>query len=199
MPIARADLSKGTTTAGAAEFGAKQPQGSAGQAGSNRAVHSPVVRRRELAALLRALRVAAGMTIEQVAERLLCSPSKVSRMETGSRSITMRDIRDLCDLYRVDDAQRDYLAELARESRQQGWWQSYDVPHSAFIGLEADASSIDTFEGAIVPGLLQTADYARAVIGGTMSPSNPEGIEQRVAVRLKRQRILTRMTRLNCT
>jgi transcriptional regulator with XRE-family HTH domain len=144
-----------------------------------------------LSALLRSMRVEAGMTIEQVAERLLCSPSKVSRMETGQRSTTMRDIRDLCDLYRVDDAQRDYLADLARESRQRGWWQSYDVPHSAFIGLEADASSIATFECALVPGILQTADYARAVIAGTLADLSPEALEQRVAVRLKRQLLLT--------
>lgn len=130
------------------------------------------------------------MTIEQVAERLLCSSSKVSRMETGSRSVTMRDIRDICDLYGVAGTQRDYLAELARESRQQGWWQSYDVPYAAFIGLEADATSIDTFQGTLIPGLLQTADYARALIKTTPELS-PGLIEQGVTVQLKRQQLLT--------
>jgi transcriptional regulator with XRE-family HTH domain len=131
------------------------------------------------------------MTIEQVAERLLCSSSKVSRMETGSRSVTMRDIRDICDLYGVAGTQRDYLAELARESRQQGWWQSYDVSYAAFIGLEADATSIDTFQGTVIPGLLQTADYARALIKSNVPEFSPELIEQRVTVRLKRQQLLT--------
>jgi transcriptional regulator with XRE-family HTH domain len=192
MPVASADVQADVPDAGAVEHGADQPQGSAGQTGAGRtAHHSPVVRRRELAALLRALRAEAGMTIEQVAERLLCSPSKVSRMETGQRSVTMRDIRDLCDLYGVAGAQRDYLAELARESRQQGWWQSYDVPYAAFIGLEADATSINTFQGALIPGLLQTADYARAVIERTVPELSPEVIEQGVTVRLKRQQLLT--------
>jgi transcriptional regulator with XRE-family HTH domain len=192
MPVPSADVQADATDAGAVEHGADQPQGAASQTGAGRTTHhSPVVRRRELAALLRALRAEAGLTIEQVAERLLCSPIKVSRMETGQRSVTMRDIRDLCDLYGVAGAQRDYLAELARESRQQGWWQSYDVPYAAFIGLEADATSISTFQGALIPGLLQTADYARAVIGGTVPELSPELIEQGVTVRLKRQQLLT--------
>jgi transcriptional regulator with XRE-family HTH domain len=187
MPVAHADVQGDAPNAGAAE----QPRGPAGRTGAGRTTHhSPLVRRRELAALLRALRVEAGMTIEQVAERLLCSSSKVSRMETGSRSVTMRDIRDICDLYGVAGTQRDYLAELARESRQQGWWQSYDVPYAAFIGLEADATSIDTFQGTLIPGLLQTADYARALIKTTPELS-PELIEQGVTVRLKRQQLLT--------
>src|SRR5260370_37514308 len=107
------------------------------------------------------------MTIEEVAERLLCSPSKVSRMETGARSPTFRDIRDLCDLYNVADTQRQDLMELARESRKQGWWQSDDLPFATFIGLEADATSIDIFAASIIPCLLQTPDYTRAIIEST--------------------------------
>jgi len=178
-------------TGASTELAARQPQDLAGQQTPSRASPGPLIRRRELGALLRALRASAGMTIEQVAERLLCSPSKVSRMETGFRPVAARDVRDLCDLYQVDDAQREYLMELSREGRRQGWWQSYDVPYGTFIGLEADAIAIDTYHATIVPGLLQTADYARAVIKvGRLAPS-PEIIEQRVTLRLTRQRLLT--------
>ena len=76
--------------------------------------------------MLRALRLDRGFTVEQVAEHLLCSPSKVSRMETGQRGATPRDIRDLCELYGVSDAaERDRLVMLAKEGKQQGWWQSF--------------------------------------------------------------------------
>jgi transcriptional regulator with XRE-family HTH domain len=168
-----------------------EPPGVTSTQGQAKAAPGPLMRRRELSALLRQLRFNAGLTVEQVAERLLCSPSKVSRMETGFRTGTMRDIRDLCDLYGVTDrAQRDYLMELVRESRRQGWWQSYDVPFGTYIGLESDATSISVFHPTVIPGLLQTADYARAIMaGGSLSP---EAIEQHVAVRLRRQELLDR-------
>ena len=91
----------------------------------NRRAHSPVVRRRELGVLLRALRAEKGITVEQVAGHLMCSPAKVRRMESGFRSGTARDVRDLCELYGVTKAgERDHLMELARESKKQGWWQA---------------------------------------------------------------------------
>ncbi len=191
VPVTRDDTLSAVTDGAPVELAAKNPQDLADRKISSRPVHGPMVRRRELSALLRALRVGANMTIEEVAERLLCSPSKVSRMETGARSPTFRDIRDLCDLYGIADAQRQDLVELARESRQQGWWQSYDLPFATFIGLEADATSIDIFEASIIPGLLQTPDYARAIIEGTAPEPSPELIEQGVAVRVTRQRLLT--------
>lgn len=158
-----------------------------------RGVPGPLARRRELGARLRDLRFRAGLTIEQVAESLLCSPSKVSRMETGFRSGTLRDIRDLCDLYQVSDSsQREYLMELAREGRRQGWWQSHDLPFGfrTYVGLEADATFIRSYNATVVPGLLQTQDYARAVL--KEMPDRPsEWVEEQVAVRLRRQQILT--------
>jgi transcriptional regulator with XRE-family HTH domain len=173
------------------EAGPVSPPDATRAQGQAKASPSPAARRRELSALLRQLRLNAGLTIEQVAERLLCSPSKVSRMETGVRAGTMRDIRDLCDLYGVaDHAQRDYLTELVRESRKQGWWQSYGVLFGTYIGLESDASSISVFHATVVPGLLQTADYARAIL--TATRSGPEGIDQLVEVRLRRQELLNR-------
>jgi transcriptional regulator with XRE-family HTH domain len=154
---------------------------------------SPTLRRRELGALLRALRTEQGLTVEQVAEHLLCSPSKVSRMETGHRTATPRDVRDLCALYGVSDpGERDRMMQLARESRLQGWWQSYDLQYSTYVGLEAEAISIHCFQSAVIPGLLQTPDYARA--GHDVAiPRFPDAqIDHAIEAKLTRQRILTK-------
>jgi hypothetical protein len=133
------------------------------------------------------------MTIEQVADRLLCSPSKVSRMETGSRAATLRDVRDLCDLYEVTDpAERDRLARLATEGKQQGWWQPYELEFATYVGLEAEATTLIDFSCTIVPGLLQTPAYARAMHKTAVPEFAPERIEEYVEVRLTRQRLLTR-------
>jgi transcriptional regulator with XRE-family HTH domain len=156
-----------------------------------RPARGPEVRRRELAAQLRSLRSERGLTTEQVAGHLFCSVGKVSRMENGFRAGTVRDVRDLCELYKVSGAQRDYLMELARQSKQHGWWQDYDPPFATYIGLEADAASISSYHCVIVPGLLQTADYARAVMNAVRRGLNHEAIEQRVQIRLARQRVLT--------
>ena len=155
-------------------------------------VRSPTVRRRELGALLRALRNQNGLTVEQAAEQLLCSPSKVSRMETGHGAATPRDIRDLCDLYGItDQAERDRMMKLAREGKQQGWWQSYDLGYATYVGLEAEAVAISGFQSSVVHGLLQTADYARAGHEGAMPRLSPEQIEMQIEAKLTRQRILT--------
>jgi transcriptional regulator with XRE-family HTH domain len=148
---------------------------------------SPTVRRRELGALLRALRTQKGWTAEQVAGRLLISPSKVSRLETGQRGASARDIRDLCDLYEVDDEQRQHLMELAAESKQRAWWQPLGLPYSTYIGLEAEATSISDFGLGTMPGLLQTPDYARAVVRAAVPKWVPEVVEQRVEGRIARQ------------
>jgi transcriptional regulator with XRE-family HTH domain len=154
-------------------------------------VRSPTVRRRELGALLRKLRLEKGLTVEQAAERLLFSMSKLSRMETGHGVATARDIRDLCDLYGVtDQAERDHMSQLAREGKQQGWWQDYDLPYSTYVGLEAEAITIRDFQSSVVPGLLQTADYARAGHEGAMPRLSPEEIERRIEAKLTRQNLL---------
>lgn len=155
---------------------------------ARRSPGSPTVRRRELGAMLRALRTGRGLTVEQVAAELLCSPSKVSRMETGQRAVTPRDIRDLCDLYGVTEAaDRERLMTLAREGKQPGWWQSYDLDYATYVGLEQAAISMKVFHSAVVPGLLQTAGYTRALHQAGMPPLEPEIIEQRVQERLIRQ------------
>ncbi|MGD0064340.1 MAG: helix-turn-helix transcriptional regulator [Streptosporangiaceae bacterium] len=155
-------------------------------------VRSPTVRRRELGALLRALRNEKGLTVEQVATGLMCSPSKVSRMETGHGAATPRDIRDLCDLYEVtDQAERDRMMKLSHEGKQQGWWQSYDLESFAtYVGLEAEATELRYYQSTIVPGLLQTADYARAMLEVTIPRLSPKRINELLEVKMKRQLIL---------
>ena len=156
-------------------------------------VRSPTLRRRELGALLRARRQELGLTVEQVAERLEFSPSKVSRLETGQRGATARDVRDFCDLYGVSDGgERERLVNLAREGKQQGWWQSYDLDFSTYVDLEAAAVSTRYFLSVVIPGLLQTADYARAIHEAWVPEISPERIDELVRVRLMRQELLRR-------
>jgi transcriptional regulator with XRE-family HTH domain len=153
---------------------------------------SPVLRRRELGALLRSLRTEREMTVEQVAESLLCSPSKVSRLETGHRGASPRDIRDLCDLYQLDQAQREHLGRLATEGRGHGWWQPYGLPYETFVGLEAEAKRIRDYAPGLIPGLLQAPDYTRAIHEAAVPQLAPDVIEQRMEARLARQAVLTR-------
>jgi transcriptional regulator with XRE-family HTH domain len=154
-------------------------------------VRSPTVRRRELGALLRKLRTEKGLTVEQAAEQLMFSMSKLSRMETGHGVATPRDIRDICSLYEVTDkAERERMLKLAAEGKQAGWWQSYDLPYSTYVGLEAEATAISDFQSSVVPGLLQTADYARAGHEGAMPRLSSEEIERRIEAKLTRQALL---------
>lgn len=153
---------------------------------------SPIVRRRELGALLKALRTEKGWTAEQVAERLLVSPSKVSRLENGHRGASARDIRDLCNLYGVDDDERQRLLELARQGKQRAWWQPLGLPYSDYVGLEEAATSISDYGLGILPGLLQTPDYARAVVQAAVPKWVPEVVDQRVEGRMARQHVLVR-------
>jgi transcriptional regulator with XRE-family HTH domain len=152
---------------------------------------SPTLRRRELGALLRNLRTERCWTVEQVAERLDFSPSKVSRLENGLRGVSARDIKDLCDLYNVHGEQRQQFIDLAAEGKRSAWWQTRNLPHSTYVGLEASASSISDFGVGVVPGLLQTADYARTVLMAVYPRLTAEEVEQRVASRIERQRLLT--------
>ena len=154
-------------------------------------MHSPALRRLELGALLRALRNAKGLTVEQVADRLLCSPSKVSRMETG-QGATARDIRDLCELYGVADAaERDRLMTMAREGKRPARWQRYDLAYARYAELEEGALAISAFQSSVVHGLLHTADYARAQHESSMPRLDPDHIKLQIEAKLARQRILT--------
>jgi transcriptional regulator with XRE-family HTH domain len=156
-------------------------------------VRSPTVRRRELGALLRKLRTEKGLTVEQAAEQLMFSMSKLSRMETGHGAPSRRDIRDLCALYEVtDEGERKRMMNLAVEGRQAGWWQSYDLNQFAdYVGLEADAVSVKNYQSILIPGLLQTPGYARAVNEAVIPQPDPERLEEQTEVRLRRQERLT--------
>ncbi|MCX5437943.1 MULTISPECIES: helix-turn-helix transcriptional regulator [unclassified Streptomyces] len=150
---------------------------------------NPTVRRRRLGQELRRLRELKGMTAEEVAERLLVSQSKISRLENGRRSISQRDVRDLCGVYEVEDHRIvDSLMQMAKDSRQQGWWHSFgDIPYSVYIGLETDAASLRVYDPQVVPGLLQTRAYAETLITGALPETTPTDIDKRVQVRVRRQ------------
>jgi transcriptional regulator with XRE-family HTH domain len=156
-------------------------------------VRSPTIRRRELGAMLRALRQKQGLTVEQVAERLLCSPSKVSRMETGQRGATLRDVRDLARIYGLTDQDKiDNLMNLARAGKEQGWWQGYNLDFATYVGLEEAAVSLSFYMPMLIPGLLQTPGYVRALHEADIQNYTAERVDEAVEVRLKRQQILTR-------
>ncbi|MFF2201500.1 helix-turn-helix domain-containing protein [Streptomyces sp. NPDC058145] len=154
---------------------------------------NPTVRRRRLGQELRRLRELKGMTAEEVAERLLVSQSKISRLENGRRSISQRDVRDLCGVYEVEDQRIvDSLMEMARDSRQQGWWHTFgDIPYSVYIGLETDAESLRVYEPQLVTGLLQTRAYAEALVQGALPETSTAEIDKRVQVRMRRQERIT--------
>jgi transcriptional regulator with XRE-family HTH domain len=150
---------------------------------------SPTVRRRELGILLKSFRTARGWTVDQVAERLMVSSSKVSRLETGQRGASPRDIRDICRLYGVSEEQRQRLTDLAAEGKQHAWWQTFDLPYTTYIGLEAEATSIKDFGLGVIPGLLQVPGYARVVTQAAVSVPRrtPDTVERIVGSRIARQ------------
>ena len=152
----------------------------------------PTVRSRRVGTELRRLREAAGVTTAQTAELLSCSPAKISRIENGIVSVRVVDLRLLLDRYGDQDQEhRAYLERLARESNKHGWWQDYDdtIPpyYADFIGLETDASYIKTWEATIVPGLLQTPEYARAVMLANPAMISPDKLENFISIRHERQ------------
>lgn len=159
---------------------------------------NPTLRQRELGLRLRELRNSRGLTVEEVAEQLECSATKISRMETGARRTIPRDVRDLCHIYGVtDQAEVAQLMDLARQARQAGWWTQYsDLQLSPLIGLEQEAVAVTSFSMYFVPPLLQTADYARAIIGGIARGMDSRIVEERVEARIHRQQLLERETRL---
>jgi transcriptional regulator with XRE-family HTH domain len=158
----------------------------------------PAGPRRRLGAELRRLRTGKGLHLDAVADRLLCSTSKISRLETGKGVPKPADVRALMQLYDVTgDAERDMLMRLVRESRTEGWWESYtdgvaperfflDAP-GRYAALETDAVSLRSFDFGALHGLLQTADYTRAVLSAQLPHHSARAIEQLVELRLRRQ------------
>jgi transcriptional regulator with XRE-family HTH domain len=157
---------------------------------------NPTVRQRELGVRLRDLRVGRGLTVDEAAERLECSATKISRLETAARRAIPRDVRDLCQIYGVtDEAEVEELMDLARQGRQPGWWTQYsDLRLSPYIGLEQEASAITSFSMYYIPALLQTADYARAIIKAIAPKMDPKIVNERVEARIRRQQLLGKET-----
>jgi transcriptional regulator with XRE-family HTH domain len=157
----------------------------------------PTVRLRRLGMELRALREAAGLNSQQAAGALGCSQSKISRVENGKSPVSVRDVRDLLSLYDVsDEEQRERLLSLARESRQRGWWAEFGpwLPSGfdTYAGMEAATASVRAYQAQLVHGLLQTEDYARAVLRALRVEDTRESVEKLVEFRMARQAQLTR-------
>jgi transcriptional regulator with XRE-family HTH domain len=150
----------------------------------------PTLRRRRLGTELKKCREQAGLTQESVSRHFEWHAAKVTRIETARVAVTPRDVRDLLTLYGVPDGEyREVLVELARMSRQRTWWTDYrDIMRAGnFVGLEAEASSMRTWEPIVLPGLLQTEAYMRALLRTGRSTDSPASIDRRVSLRLKRQ------------
>jgi transcriptional regulator with XRE-family HTH domain len=155
------------------------------------AATNPTVRQRELGRRLRELRLEQGLTVEEVADKLLCSATKISRLETGARRPSLRDVRDLCDLYHVGQPTSDEFMELARGAREQGWWTRYeDLRLDPYLGLEQVAAAITSFTTFYLPALLQTEEYTREVIRKIAPKMEPAIYQQRVEARMRRQEVL---------
>lgn len=155
---------------------------------------SPTIKRRKLSQTLRQLRREAGFSVTEVGRRLEWDPSKVSRMERNEwRLPSVHDIRLLLDLYGItDENRREAMVTLARESRQRGWWEKYqDVFRSSLPDFESGASLIRTWEIVLIPGLLQTEGYIRALWRAARVPDETL-VDRRVQARLTRQEILFR-------
>jgi transcriptional regulator with XRE-family HTH domain len=156
------------------------------------------VRHRRLAAELRRLRSRAEITGDQVAEELGWSPSKVSRLEHGRTGFKVADVRSLLDLYGVPEPHRTELLSLAEDTRRKSWLESEsaNLPSAfgTYVSMENEAETIWNWEPHIVPGLLQTEDYARSIFEAwqTVITMSPAEIQRRVEIRLERQRLLER-------
>jgi transcriptional regulator with XRE-family HTH domain len=156
---------------------------------------APTARLRRLALELRQLREQAGLTHQQVTEATGLVPSTLFRLETAKARPQVRTLRTLLDVYRVREERREELEALLKAASEQTWLQPASGhlpgPYAAYIGFEQEATTLLNYESSFVPGLLQTEEYARAVIAGSAPSASEEEVEGRVAARLKRQELLT--------
>ncbi|GAA3088931.1 transcriptional regulator [Streptosporangium carneum] len=155
---------------------------------------SPTARHRRLMAELSRLREDSGLTRVQVAERIGSTDTTLWRYETGLTRPRPSDVSVLTEVYGVTGEARDSLIQMAREARQRGWWhrhrQALKPGFDSYIGLEAEASVVRTYEPLVVPGLMQTEPYARAVIEATAMTQAPSEVDEKVSVRISRQQLL---------
>ncbi|MEU4494771.1 helix-turn-helix transcriptional regulator [Streptomyces sp. NPDC023998] len=154
---------------------------------------SPTARRRRLAIELRKLREDHGFTCVHVGQELDWSSSKVNRMETGQGRVQPSDVDALCRFYGTSDELRELLKSLAKESKTKGWWhaQGDAVPawFSVYVGLEQAASTLRSYQGEFIPGLLQTPEYATELCRVSADQTDEE-IQRLVDVRMRRQELL---------
>lgn len=156
----------------------------------------PTMRSRKLGQRLRAIREERGLTLQKVARLLNRTPSSLSKLETGKRGIRRPALEHMLDRYELTDPdERQYLFDLASHATEKGWWHRYEGKLSPamldYISLEADAASICDFQLHLIPGLLQTDDYSRAVIASGISQGAAPDVEGLTAIRARRQQILT--------
>ena len=162
---------------------------------TSRGAKPPTVRLRRLAAELRRLRAEAELSREQVAAQTSVNEGTLYRLETARARPQRRTLLALLDLYGVSEAVRSDLLDLSKSADGQGWLRPYqsELPeeYAAYISFEAEARSVRNYESLFIPGLLQTEDYARAVITGTLPMASQPEVEQRVQARIERQELLT--------
>lgn len=152
-------------------------------------------RLKRLGSALRDLRAASELTADQVARSLGWSGSKVSRIENAKQLVSPSDVRRLLSLYEVGEDEIEKYATISRQARQRDWWHKYDdvLPEwfEGYLGLEAEAAKISTYESDLVPGLLQTEQYAAAVLAAFPLQTTPDEMERSVELRRARQARLT--------
>ena len=160
-----------------------------------------MIRRRQLARELRQLREAAGYSLEAAAVRLEWSASTLSRIENGQQSVDIHSVRGMLDLYDLGGDRAAYIQDLTRAARERGWWKAYGVDDRGYIPLEDEAKLLRSFNLAMVPGILQTRDYAMALFRTWTTPGlisawsppypSPETVQTALRARMYRQRRLT--------
>jgi len=150
------------------------------------------VGRRRLGSDLKKIREAAAITIEQVADRLECSSSKISRIENGHIGVSPRDVEAMLGFYGVTGERAEELLQVARDAREKGWWQAYgSVLVGTYVALEAAAVRIRAYEAQLVPGLLQIPSYTEQVMRGARPDIQPDVLKKRLEVRERRQLLLS--------
>ncbi|RBM06922.1 helix-turn-helix transcriptional regulator [Streptomyces sp. PT12] len=162
------------------------------------AMPGSTVPRRQLGRHLRELRTDARLTLRLAARKLEWSEAKMWRIESGLTSMRSHDVQTMCGIYGAPEETTKALVGLARESKARGWWHAFGdtIPEGfdVFSSLEGAASQMSIYRGDVVPGLLQTEEYARAIIRAAHSDADEEEIQRRVRLRMARQRLVTRVT-----
>lgn len=153
---------------------------------------APTMYQQKLGARVRSLRERLGLTVDEAAERLVWPPTRVQEIEAGTRRPTAEDLRNLVAHFKLDDRTATDLADLARKASEPGWWADYHDLGVPYIGFEEYASTITAYGIHYLPALLQTSDYARAIITTIAPEIDRNVLQQRIEARLRRQDVLNR-------